>query len=57
MKTKILPVVIALFCISTHAFGDEVDDRFQKARKYLSTPPDMVVSCQGGKSLPIHFQK
>ena len=39
MKAKILPVVIALLCISTHAFGDEVDDRFQKARKYLSDTP------------------
>jgi hypothetical protein len=36
MNVKIMPLVIALICISTHALGDEVDDRFQKARKYLN---------------------
>lgn len=35
MKTRILLAVIALMGISSLAFGDEIDNRFQKSRKYI----------------------
>lgn len=35
MRIKALVTVIALFSMVSMAFGDEVDSRFQKARKYL----------------------
>jgi hypothetical protein len=35
MKMKALFTVLALFCSVSMAFGDDVDKRFQKARKYL----------------------
>jgi hypothetical protein len=35
MKMRILFAVVAMLSISSLAFGDEVDSRFQKARKYL----------------------
>lgn len=36
MKIKIMLTVLMLLGISSLAFGDEIDERFQKARKYLS---------------------
>ena len=36
MKMRILFAVAAMLSISSMAFGDEVDSRFQKARKYLN---------------------
>lgn len=36
MKTGILFAVVAMMGISSLAFGDEIDNRFQKARKYLN---------------------
>lgn len=35
MKIRIFLSVLLLLCISSLAFGDEVDNRFRKARKYL----------------------
>lgn len=35
MRIKALIATIALFSMTSIAFGDEVDNRFQKARKYL----------------------
>ncbi|HEX9079600.1 MAG TPA: hypothetical protein VF795_08430, partial [Desulfuromonadaceae bacterium] len=35
MKMGIMFAAIALVCVSSLAFGDEVDSRFQKARRYL----------------------
>ncbi|MBI2353937.1 MAG: hypothetical protein HYV06_02715 [Deltaproteobacteria bacterium] len=35
MKMRIILAVIAMLCVSSLAFGDEIDNRFQKARKYL----------------------
>lgn len=35
MRFKLLVTVLALFTTVSMAFGDEVDNRFQKARKYL----------------------
>ena len=36
MKIRILLAVVAMMGISSMAFGDEIDNRFQKARKYLN---------------------
>jgi len=36
MKMRILLATVALMSISSLAFGDEIDNRFQKARKYLN---------------------
>lgn len=36
MKTRILLAAVAMLSISSLAFGDEVDNRFRKARKYLN---------------------
>ncbi len=36
MKMRILMAVVAMLGISSVAFGDEIDNRFQKARKYLN---------------------
>ncbi len=36
MKTRIMFAVVAMMGITSLAFGDEVDNRFQKARKYLN---------------------
>ncbi|MEI6306787.1 MAG: hypothetical protein WCP33_08195, partial [Deltaproteobacteria bacterium] len=36
MKMRILFAAVALLSVSSLAFGDEVDNRFQKARKYLN---------------------
>jgi hypothetical protein len=36
MKIKILLAVVAMLSISSLAFGDEVDNRFQQAQKYLN---------------------
>lgn len=36
MKMRILVAVVSLLGVSSLAFGDEVDSRFQKARKYLN---------------------
>lgn len=35
MKMRILFATVAMLSISSLAFGDEIDNRFQKARKYL----------------------
>jgi len=35
MKIRILFAIIALLSVSSLAFGDEIDNRFHKARKYL----------------------
>jgi len=39
MTGKIMSALIALLCISTTAMGDEVDDKFEKARRYLNDAP------------------
>jgi hypothetical protein len=39
MNQKVMLALIVFLCISSHAFADEVDDRFQKARKYLNDTP------------------
>ena len=36
MKMRILLATVALMSVSGMAFGDEIDNRFQKARKYLN---------------------
>jgi hypothetical protein len=36
MKTRVLIAVVAMMGISSLAFGDEVDNRFKQARKYLN---------------------
>ncbi len=44
MKVRILLVVAMLLGISGFAFGDEVDERFQKARKYLDVNNAVITS-------------
>jgi hypothetical protein len=36
MKTRVLFAVVAMLSMSSLAFGDEVDNRFKQARKYLN---------------------
>jgi len=44
MKVRIMLVVAMLLGISGFAFGDEVDERFQKARKYLDVNNAVITS-------------
>jgi len=44
MKMRIMLAVIAMLGISSLAFGDEIDNRFQKARKYLHDNKLMVTT-------------
>lgn len=44
MKVRIMLIVAMLLGISGFAFGDEVDERFQKARKYLDVNNAVITS-------------
>lgn len=44
MKIRIMMVVIALMGIASFAFGEEVDERFFKARKYLNDHNTVITS-------------
>ena len=44
MKIRIMLVIVMLLGVSGLAFGDEVDERFQKARKYLNDNNAVITS-------------
>lgn len=44
MKIRIMLAIVMLLGVSGFAFGDEVDERFQKARKYLNDNNAVITS-------------